>query len=71
VKSHYLNPLNKVEEFSSAGVIQGGVVSPIVLNIYLHEFDKFMQIKVEKSKKVAQQASIIMSIKKYILKYRI
>jgi len=51
VKSHYLNPLNKVEEFSSAGVIQGGVVSPIVLNIYLHEFDKFMQIKVEKSKK--------------------
>ena len=51
VKSHYLNPINKVEEFSSMGVSQGGVISPILSNIYLHELDKFMQIKVEKSKK--------------------
>lgn len=51
VKSHYLNPINNVEEFSSMGVLQGGVISPILSNIYLHELDKFMQIKVEKSKK--------------------
>lgn len=51
VKSHYINPVNKVEEFSSVGVPQGGVLSPMLSNIYLHELDKFMQIKVEKSKK--------------------
>ena len=51
VKSHYINPVNKVEELSSVGVPQGGVLSPILSNIYLHELDKFMQIKVEKSKK--------------------
>jgi len=51
VKSHYINPVNKVEEFSSVGVPQGGVLSTMLSNIYLHELDKFMQIKVEKSKK--------------------
>jgi len=51
VKSHYINPVNKVEEFSNVGVPQGGVLSPMLSNIYLHQLDKFMQIKVEKSKK--------------------
>jgi len=51
VKSHYINPVNKVEEFTTLGVPQGGVLSPMLSNIYLHELDKFMQIKVEKSKK--------------------
>lgn len=51
VKSHYINPVNKVEEFSNVGVPQGGVLSPILSNIYLHELDKFIQIKVEESKK--------------------
>lgn len=52
VKSHYINPVNKVEEFNSVGVPQGGsVLSPILSNIYLHELDKFMQNKIEKSKK--------------------
>jgi len=51
VKSHYINPVNKVEEFGSVGVPQGGVLSPILSNIYLHELDKFMQTKIEESKK--------------------
>lgn len=51
VKSHYVNLINEVEEFSSVKVLQGGVLSPMLSNIYLHEFDKFVQIKVEKSKK--------------------
>lgn len=51
VKSHYINPVNKVEEFSNAGVPQDGILSPMLSNIYLHELDKFMQIKFEKSKK--------------------
>lgn len=50
VKSHYINPVNKVEEFSTVGVPQGGVLFPMLSNIYLHEFDKFLQTKVEKSK---------------------
>ena len=50
-RSHYINPVNKVEEFSSVGAPQGGVLSQMLSNIYLHELDKFMQIKVEKSKK--------------------
>lgn len=51
VKSHYINPVNKVKEFSNVGVPQGGVLSPILSNIYLHELDKFMQIIVDESKK--------------------
>lgn len=51
VRSHYIDPVNKVEEFSNAGVPQGGVLSPILSNIYLHELDKFLQLKVKESKK--------------------
>lgn len=51
VKSHYIDPVKKVEEFSSVGVSQGGVLPPILSNIYLHELDTFMQIKIEESKK--------------------
>ena len=51
VKSHNINPVNKVKEFSNIGVQQGEVLSPIFLNIYLHELDKFMQIIVDEAKK--------------------
>jgi group II intron reverse transcriptase/maturase len=54
VKAHYINPVNKSEEFSKVGVSQGGTLSPILSNIYLHEFDKFMEIKVQESKKTGR-----------------
>lgn len=51
VKSHYISPVNKVKESSNVVVPQGNILSPMFLNIYLHELDKFMQIKMEESKK--------------------
>jgi group II intron reverse transcriptase/maturase len=51
MKSDYINPVNKVKEFNTVGVPQGGVLSPILSNIYLHELDKFMQIIVDESNK--------------------
>lgn len=50
VKSHPINSINNADEFNIVGVPQSGVLWPMLLNIYLHQLDKFMQIKIEKSK---------------------
>lgn len=34
--------IDRVEESSEIGTPQGGVISPLLANIYLHEFDKYM-----------------------------
>jgi group II intron reverse transcriptase/maturase len=49
VKSHYVNTANPID--NNLGIPQDSILSPILSNIYLHELDQFMQIKVEKSKK--------------------
>lgn len=46
--------LERVRHDSLAGTPQGGIVSPILANIYLHELDAFveqMQVELEKGKK--------------------
>ena len=49
VRSHYINVKTKMNEFSIIGTLQGSIVSPILANIYLHEFDNFMEKKVKDS----------------------
>lgn len=50
VRAHYINPLKKTDEFSMIGIPQGSVISPLLSNVYLHELDKFMEKKIQKSK---------------------
>lgn len=50
VKAHYINPSTKTDDFSMLGTPQGSVLSPVLVNILLHELDIFMQKKVEESK---------------------
>lgn len=50
VKAHYVNPVTKEEEYSIIGTSEGGSLSPILCNVYLHELDKFMEEKCRKSK---------------------
>lgn len=45
VKAGYVENLQFIR--NSLGVPQGGVISPILANIYLHEFDKFMMKFIE------------------------
>lgn len=51
VKSHYVDFIKKVEEIRNLEIPQGNVLSSVLSNIYLHELDNFMQIKIEISKK--------------------
>jgi group II intron reverse transcriptase/maturase len=52
VNAGYVNSGHKEITHSITGVPQGNVISPLLSNIYLHEFDKFMEsIKSEYTKK--------------------
>ena len=52
VKAGYVNGGHKKVKHSLTGVLQGGIISPLLSNIYLHEFDLYMEkIKVEFSQK--------------------
>lgn len=44
LKTGYINPLTKEKvEINQIGIPQGGILSPILCNIILHRFDKFME----------------------------
>jgi len=57
VRAHYVNPVTKKEHYSEIGTPQGGTLSSILSNIYLHELDKFMEEKVEESKESGKTSS--------------
>jgi RNA-directed DNA polymerase len=47
--------MNEIEE-NSLGVPQGGIISPLLANVYLHDFDKYIASHWEKHPKQAQYA---------------
>lgn len=68
VAAGYIN--NGKFESSFLGVLQGGVLSPLLSNVYLHEFDKFMEELIAKrtdnSKKVSNHNPKYASLSKQV-----
>lgn len=50
IKAKYVNPFTKEEIHGAIGAPQGGTLSPVLSNIYLHELDVYMEKKVTESK---------------------
>lgn len=50
VKVSYVDILTKEVQYSEIGTPQGGTLSPILANIYLHELDLFMEERIQISK---------------------
>jgi retron-type reverse transcriptase len=55
VKAGYVETGRLVE--SKIGVPQGGTLSPLLSNIYLHEFDEFIERKIETLEKLGKPTS--------------
>src|ERR1700733_15189575 len=70
VAAGYVN--NGKFESSFLGVPQGGVLSPLLSNVYLHEFDKFMEKGIAKysdtTKRVSRHNPQYASLKRQISK---
>lgn len=59
---------NKIHQDSRIGVPQGGILSPLLSNVYLHEFDSFME---ELIKERSSPEKLISKVNPKIPKYSI
>jgi retron-type reverse transcriptase len=68
VKAGYVSEEGRTVTRNNLGVPQGGIISPVLSNIYLHEFDKFMEKLCQKysdfSKRVSRHNPLYNKLKK-------
>jgi len=57
IKCRYVNKLTKSEMVAKVGTPQGGVISPILSNIYLHELDLFVHQRFTEPSKMSGKTS--------------
>ena len=67
LKAGYIDPKTKKVVKSNVGVPQGGILSPLLCNIVMHQFDEYMA-KLASSYEKGKKEDIILHIRKLNVK---